>query len=117
MLHERHPMGAQAVIRACVFNHIDILRSMAVICRRRTCRGLNEIPVVNGLTALHDSVLRASMVGPDPDRGLPGSDPLAAPPRALGHRGLLGTHPARHRRGGRGPGEAGRILEALGLGA
>lgn len=66
MLHERHPMGAQAVIRACVFNHIDILRSMGRhMTAEHVAAALNEIPVVNGLTALHDSVLRASMVGPD----------------------------------------------------
>jgi ankyrin repeat protein len=66
MLHEQHPMGAQAVIRACVFNHIDILRTMGRhMTTPNLAAALNEIPVVNGLTALHDSVLRASMVGPD----------------------------------------------------
>jgi ankyrin repeat protein len=66
MLHELHPMGAQAVIRACVFNHIDILRSMGRhLSAQNLAAALNEIPIVNGLTALHDSVLRASMVGPD----------------------------------------------------
>lgn len=64
--HERHPMGAQTVIRAAVFNHLDILRA----CGRRLspaalAGAINEIPVVNGLTALHDTVLRATMAAPE----------------------------------------------------
>ncbi len=65
-LHEVHPMGAHAIIRGCVFNHFDILRSMGRhLAADKLSAALNEIPVVNGLTALHDSVLRASMVGTD----------------------------------------------------
>lgn len=65
-LHEVHPMGAHAVIRACVFNHLDILRSISRhLTAEKLAAALNEIPIVNGLTALHDSVLRASTVGPD----------------------------------------------------
>lgn len=63
--HERHPMGAQTVIRAAVFNHLDILKA----CGRMVSPGaladaINEVPVVNGLTALHDTVLRATMAAP-----------------------------------------------------
>lgn len=65
-LHEMHPMGAQTIIRAAVFNHLDILKACAA---RMTKQGLadaiNEIPIVNGLTAMHDTVLRATMAAPD----------------------------------------------------
>lgn len=63
---EVHPMGAHAIIRASVFNHLEILRMMGrSITSQQLAAALNQIPVVNGLTALHDGVLRASMVGPD----------------------------------------------------
>jgi ankyrin repeat protein len=65
-LHENHPMGAQTVIRAAVFNHLDILRACGDHLDARTLAdAINEIPVVNGLTALHDTVLRATMAAPD----------------------------------------------------
>lgn len=61
-LHEIHPMGAHTIIRACVFNHLDILKMCArYITKNQLAYALNEIPVVNGLTALHDTVLRATM--------------------------------------------------------
>ncbi len=64
--HEMHPMGAQTIIRGAVFNHLDILRSCArVLTPQRLADAINEIPVVNGLTAMHDTVLRATMVAPD----------------------------------------------------
>jgi hypothetical protein len=64
--HERHPMGAQTIIRAAVFNHLDILKMCAkVITPEQHTDAINEIPVVNGLTAMHDTVLRATMAGPD----------------------------------------------------
>lgn len=64
--HERHPMGAQTVIRAAVFNHLDILEACAThLTPARLADAINEIPVVNGLTALHDTVLRATMAAPD----------------------------------------------------
>jgi ankyrin repeat protein len=64
--HERHPMGAQTIIRAAVFNHLDILKMCAHhMSAKALAAALNEIPVVNGLTALHDTVLRATMAGPD----------------------------------------------------
>ena len=66
---ERHPMGAHAIIRASVFGHLDILRLMGTrITASELAGALNEIPVVNGLTALHDAVLRA---GTAPDEKLP----------------------------------------------
>jgi ankyrin repeat protein len=62
MVHEVHPMGAQTIIRACVFNHLDILRLCAkFMSKEQLTLAINEIPVVNGLTALHDTVLRATM--------------------------------------------------------
>jgi ankyrin repeat protein len=62
MVHEVHPMGAQTIIRACVFNHLDILRLCAkYMTKEQLTLAINEIPVVNGLTALHDTVLRATM--------------------------------------------------------
>lgn len=64
--HERHPMGAQTVIRAAVFNHLDILKACArVLTPAVLAEAINEIPVVNGLTALHDTVLRATMAAPE----------------------------------------------------
>ncbi|MEI8313535.1 MAG: ankyrin repeat domain-containing protein, partial [Verrucomicrobiota bacterium] len=57
---EKHPMGADAIIRASVFGHLDILKLMgARITAAELATALNEIPAVNGLTALHDGVLRA----------------------------------------------------------
>jgi ankyrin repeat protein len=119
MLHERHPMGAQAVIRACVFNHIDILRSMGRhLTPENLAAALNEIPVVNGLTALHDSVLRASMVGPDRIEGYLDQIRWAVSSGARWdiedfsgrtQRAIAEAVPDRERRG--------RILEALGIGA
>jgi hypothetical protein len=65
-VQEHHPMGAHSIIRAAVFNHLDILKMMGNTMKPEALAGaLNDIPIVNGLTALHDSVLRASMAGPD----------------------------------------------------
>ncbi len=65
-LHEKHPMGAQTIIRAAVFNHLEILQLCAHhITQQQLADAINEIPVVNGLTALHDTVLRATMAAPD----------------------------------------------------
>lgn len=65
-LHEKHPMGAQTIIRAAVFNHLDILRACAGrISREKLADAINEVPIVNGLTAMHDTVLRATMAAPD----------------------------------------------------
>ena len=64
-LREVHPMGVHAIIRAAVFNHLEILKMMAsFITGNRLRDALNEQPAVNGLTALHDSVLRAGTAGP-----------------------------------------------------
>lgn len=63
---EEHPMGAQPVIRAAVFNHLDILKLISEHCSAQDyADAINEIPLVNGLTAMHDSVLRASTAAPD----------------------------------------------------
>ncbi|MFZ4537583.1 ankyrin repeat domain-containing protein [Propionivibrio sp.] len=70
LVKEKHPMGAHAIIRASVFGYLDILRLMGSrISSSELADALNEIPVVNGLTALHDAVLRASTM---PDNRLPG---------------------------------------------
>jgi len=61
LVNEIHPMGANAIIRASVFGHLDILRLMGSrITAAELATALNERPAVNGLTALHDAVLRAS---------------------------------------------------------
>ena len=65
-LHEQHPMGAQTIIRAAVFNHLDILKMCAqYMTSQQLTDAINEIPLVNGLTAMHDAVLRATMADPD----------------------------------------------------
>ena len=65
-LRERHPMAAQTIIRAAVFNHLDILKlSARFVSAERYADAINEIPAVNGLTAMHDTVLRASMAAAD----------------------------------------------------
>jgi ankyrin repeat protein len=64
-LHEKHPMAVQTIIRAAVFNHLDMLKLCAEhITPRQLADAINEWPPVNGLTALHDTVLRASMAEP-----------------------------------------------------
>ncbi|KAA5604088.1 ankyrin repeat domain-containing protein [Roseospira marina] len=61
--HEDHPMGAQTIIRAAVFNHLDILRMCgAHMTPVALADAINEVPIVNGLTAMHDTCLRAGMV-------------------------------------------------------
>lgn len=65
-LHEKHPMGAQTIIRAAVFNHLDILKMCEnYVSARHLTDAINEIPLVNALTAMHDTVLRATMAEPD----------------------------------------------------
>lgn len=65
-LHEKHPMGAQTIIRAAVFNHLDILKMCEnYVSARQLTDAINEIPLVNALTAMHDTVLRATMAAPD----------------------------------------------------
>jgi ankyrin repeat protein len=65
-LHEEHPMGVQTIIRAAVFNHLDILKMCAKkMTPKQLAEAINEIPVANGLTAMHDTVLRGSMVKPE----------------------------------------------------
>lgn len=70
VMHEVHPMGAQTIIRASVFNHLDILKMCAnYLTPKALADAINEIPVVNGLTALHDNVLRATMASEDKFEG------------------------------------------------
>lgn len=58
---EMYPMAVDAIIRAAVFNHFDILKRFeAVMTPEAMKQALNHKPAVNGLTALHDSVLRAA---------------------------------------------------------
>lgn len=58
---ERYPMAVDAVIRAAVFNHLSILRRFEEVMGPEAMKtALNHKPAVNGLTALHDSVLRAA---------------------------------------------------------
>ncbi len=59
-------MGAQTIIRASVFNNLEILRLCAEhMTAQALADAINEVPVVNGLTAMHDTVLRATMAAPD----------------------------------------------------
>ena len=60
LIHEVHAMGVNAVVRAAVWGHLYILeRFAAVLNADILAAALNEKPLVNGFTALHDSVLRA----------------------------------------------------------
>jgi hypothetical protein len=63
---ERHPMAVNAIIRAADFNHLEILETIGQrMPSERLTAALNEQPVVNGLTALHDTVMRATAAGSD----------------------------------------------------
>ncbi len=69
-LHEKHPMGAQTIIRAAVFNHLEILKMCAERMKPEVLtEAINEIPAINGLTAMHDTVLRATMAAPEQFEG------------------------------------------------
>jgi len=58
---EMYPMAVDAIIRAAVFNHFDALKRFeAFMTPVAMKQALNHKPAVNGLTALHDSVLRAA---------------------------------------------------------
>lgn len=58
---EVYPMAVDAVIRAAVFNHFDILKKFETAMPQGSMKkALDRKPSVNGLTALHDSVLRAA---------------------------------------------------------
>ena len=66
LLCERHPMAVQTIIRAAVFNHLEILQRCAELLRpEQLADGINMVPAANGLTAMHDTVLRATMAGED----------------------------------------------------
>ena len=58
---ERYPMAVDAIIRAAVFNHFEALKRFEAVMTPEAMRqALDDRPAVNGLTALHDSVLRAA---------------------------------------------------------
>jgi ankyrin repeat protein len=67
---ERHPMAADSIIRASVFNHLDILALIAErLPAHALAAALNRPASVNGLTALHDTVLRATTAAPGARQG------------------------------------------------
>lgn len=69
-VHEKHPMGAQTIIRAAVFNHLEILKMcQKYMSQEELTDAINEIPIVNGLTALHDTVLRSTTAAEDKFEG------------------------------------------------
>lgn len=69
-LLERHPMAVQTIIRAAVFNHLEILKMCAErMTPKQMADAINEVPLVNALTAMHDTVLRASMAAPEQFEG------------------------------------------------
>lgn len=69
-LHENHPMAVQTIIRAAVFNHLEILKMCAEhMTPKQMADAINEVPLVNALTAMHDTVLRASMAAPEQFEG------------------------------------------------
>lgn len=69
-LHENHPMAVQTIIRAAVFNHLEILKMCAeYMTSKQMADTINEVPLVNALTAMHDTVLRASMAAPEQFEG------------------------------------------------
>lgn len=58
---EMYPMAVDAIIRAAVFNHFEALKRFETVMTPEAMKlALNHKPAVNGLTALHDSVLRAA---------------------------------------------------------
>jgi hypothetical protein len=60
LIHEVHSMGVNAIVRSAVWGHIYLLERFATVLDPNVLAGaLNEKPLVNGFTALHDSVLRA----------------------------------------------------------
>jgi len=60
LIHEVHAMGVNAVVRSAVWGHLYILeRFGTTLSPNILANALNEKPLVNGFTALHDSVLRA----------------------------------------------------------
>jgi hypothetical protein len=59
-------MGAHAISRAAVFNHRGILEAIGTsMTAEQFADALNQPASVNGLTALHDTVLAATTASPD----------------------------------------------------
>ena len=89
---EVYPMAVDAIIRAAVFNHFDSLKMFeAAMTPEAMQQALNHQPAVNGLTALHDSVLRAAT-------GAPGYLAQIRWARGLGARVDLPDHTGRTQR-------------------
>ncbi len=64
-LPEKHPMAVDAIIRAAVLNHLDILKLFTnYMTPEAFAAAMNEKPAVNGQTALHDAVHRALTADP-----------------------------------------------------
>jgi ankyrin repeat protein len=58
---ELHPMGVNAIFRPAVFGHAETLRVLlAAVPPERRADYVNQQGVANGMTPLHDAVLRAS---------------------------------------------------------
>lgn len=64
---EKHPMATHAVTRAAAFGHATSLSAIsATTDKSQLAAALNDLPHVNGFTALHDAVMRAG-TAEDPD--------------------------------------------------
>lgn len=63
---EKHPLGVQSITRAAMSGHLPILKLMAGYCSAGVYTdAINDGPVVDGLTAMHHSVLRAATAVPE----------------------------------------------------
>ncbi|RVE91071.1 ankyrin repeat domain-containing protein [Sinorhizobium meliloti] len=68
---ELHPMAVDAVIRAAVLDHLDLLELFGNHMEPKALTAaMNVRPAVNGQTALHDTVHRALTAPPDVLSGL-----------------------------------------------
>jgi prenyltransferase beta subunit/ankyrin repeat protein len=62
---EKHPMAVDAIIRASVLNHFEVLKTIADhMTPESFAAALNEKPAVNGQTALYDTVHQALKATP-----------------------------------------------------
>lgn len=117
-LCERHPMAVDTIIRAAVFGHLEILEEIAArIGTQRMAAALNAQPAVNGLTALHDAVLRASTAGTEHlDRYLSQIGWFTSIGARSDIEDFAGRTQASIARAVSDPARRTRILDALGLG-
>lgn len=66
LIHEVHAMGINAIIRAAVWGHLYLLeRFVKVMPKAVFTSAINEKPLINGFTALHDSVHRGLSASED----------------------------------------------------